>query len=75
MRNVTSAVQSEKVCGIWKCCIGKQNVVQCEEKVYSIRRASSASGGKCVWCEETESAVSVMSHLQYKEEKFAVPAV
>ena len=73
MRNVTSAAQVEKVCSIWKGCICKQNVVQCEEKMYSIRRATSASGGKCVWCEETASAVSVMSHLQYKERKFAVP--
>ena len=33
MRNVTSAVQREKVCGIWNGRICKQKAVQCEEKV------------------------------------------
>ena len=30
----------------------KEKVVKCEERVYSIRKATSAVGGQGVWCEE-----------------------
>ena len=41
---------------------------------FSVRIATSAVGGQGVWCEKIESAVSVMSHLQYEEKKFAAQA-
>ena len=67
VRDVTFAEQGEK-CAVHR---GshlqyKQKVVQCEERVYSIRTATSAVGGEGVLCEEKVCSIS-MAHLWYKE--------
>ena len=49
----------------------KEKVMKCEERVYSIRRATSAVGGQGVWCEE-KPAIKGLSHLQYEERSCAV---
>ena len=51
--NFTSAVRAEKNAAPGVSHLQyKQSVVQCEEKVYSIRIVTSAVGGQGVWCEE-----------------------
>ena len=54
-------------------CICKQKAVQFEEKVYSIRRAKSALGRQCVWCEEKVWSIKNVTSLQYEERNCAVP--
>ena len=41
----------------------QEKVVQCDERVYSIKRATFAVRGECVWLKRS-SAVSGKSHLQ-----------
>ena len=49
----------------------RENFVQCEERVCSVRTTTYAVGGEGVWLEK-KSAVSEMSHLQYKKKKCSV---
>ena len=49
----------------------KKKVVRCEERVYSVRRVTSAVAGQGVWCRE-KVCIKEMSHLQYKEKKCSV---
>ena len=50
----------------------EENVVQCEEKVYSIRRVQfQQQDSLCSW--KRKSAVLGMSHLKYTEKKYALP--
>ena len=50
----------------------EENVVQCEEKAYSIRRVHfQKEDSLCGW--KRTSAVLGMSHLKYTEKKYPLP--
>ena len=50
----------------------EENVVQCEEKVYSIRRVHfQEEDSLCGW--KRKSVVLGMSRLKYVEKKYALP--